>query len=193
MKISKTSITVLVIQLCLVCSIAAKYLYQRATCPRVWTRAAMYDPELIMRGRYLSMQLEVDACQSTPPFGGRAIFPRDVNGVPQGETYLVNGQQGLQFSAKLAVAQNKLIAIRAPESRASSSDEVIFAPAGRTCDVMRLVEPVNFYIPEHATSPLPVKRGQELWVEVTMPPKGPPRPIQLALKDNGAWKPLTFQ
>ncbi len=57
-----------------------------------------------------------------------------------------------------------------------------------TCDQMRLRQPVNFYIAEHAQSPLPVKQGDELWIEVTVPPKGPPRPIQLALKQPGAWK-----
>jgi hypothetical protein len=30
-------------------------------------------------------------------------------------------------------------------------------------------------------------------MEVTVPPKGPPRPLQLALKKDGAWKPLAFQ
>lgn len=180
MKISKTSLTVLVIQLVIVTSIAGKYLYQRATCPRVWTRAAMYDPELIMRGRYLGMQLEVDACQSTLPLG------------VESETFVM-GQHGFQFPAKLAVENNKLVAVRVPEGVAASSDQLVFAPAGQPCDTTRLAERVDFYIPEHATSPLPVKRGQELWVEVTVPPKGPPRPIQLALKDNGAWKPLAFQ
>src|ERR1017187_7540995 len=67
MKLAKTSIVLLAIQLALVSSIAAKYLYQRATCPRVWTRTAAYDPNLVMRGRYLSVQLIVDGCHSTPP------------------------------------------------------------------------------------------------------------------------------
>src|SRR5208283_3048759 len=31
---------------------------------------------------------------------------------------------------------------------------------------------------------------QELWIEVTVPPQGPPRPLQMAVKDNGVWKPL---
>ena len=69
----------------------------------------------------------------------------------------------------------------------------MIAVSRASCDRMRLSDPVNFYLAEHATSPLPVRPGQELWVEVTVPPKGPPRPIQLALKDNGAWKPLAFQ
>ena len=58
---------------------------------------------------------------------------------------------------------------------------------------MRLAQPVNFYIPEHAADPTRLKPGQELWIEVTVSPKGPPRPLQLALKNNGAWKPLAFQ
>ena len=57
---------------------------------------------------------------------------------------------------------------------------------------MRLQEPVEFYIAEHAVDP-PSTEGQELWMEVTVPPVGPPRPLQLALKDNGGWKPLAFQ
>ncbi len=56
------------------------------------------------------------------------------------------------------------------------------ASPGAPCDQMRLVDPVNFYIAEHARSPLPLVPGTELWIEVTVPPKGPPRPIQLALR-----------
>ena len=38
------SIVVLAVQLVLVCSIAAKYLYQRSICPRVWGRTVAYYP-----------------------------------------------------------------------------------------------------------------------------------------------------
>ena len=61
-EISGASVALLVIQLALVCSVAAKYLYQRWSCPRVWTRTVAYDPELVMRGRYLSLQLDVHGC-----------------------------------------------------------------------------------------------------------------------------------
>ncbi len=39
MKLAKTSIALLIIQLAIVSTVAAKYLYQRWTCPKVWTRA----------------------------------------------------------------------------------------------------------------------------------------------------------
>jgi len=70
---------------------------------------------------------------------------------------------------------------------------MVTASPGSSCDNLRLDQPVDFYIAEHAAIPTPVKPGQELWIEVTVPPKGPPRPIQLALKQDGAWKPLAFQ
>ena len=73
------SVALLVIQLALVSAIAAKYLYQRWRCPRVWTRAAAIDPEMPMRGRYLSLRLTVDGCESTLPSAKNATFPRDVN------------------------------------------------------------------------------------------------------------------
>jgi hypothetical protein len=194
MKISKASIALLLIQLVLVCSIAAKYLYQRSTCPRVWTKAAMYDPDLFMRGRYLSVQLTVDGCQSTLPSAAEAKYPRDVNGVPHGSSYSVAAPQFVQFEATLAVKNNKLVAVRVPENEDIPLGQEVFARGGAGCDQMSLSDPVNFYLAEHATSPLPLSKGQELWAEVTVPPKGPPRPIQLALKEaDGAWKPLAFQ
>jgi hypothetical protein len=47
---------------------------------------------------------------------------------------------------------------------------------------------VLFFVPEH-TLPFETQRGAtggpELWAEVTIPRKGPPRPIRLALKKAG--------
>lgn len=193
MKLAKASLALFVIQLALISSIAAKYLYQRFTCPHVWTRASMVDPSLIMRGRYLSMQLTVDGCQSTLPSAKQAGFPRNLDGVPNGTNFSVTAPQPVVFPARLTVNENKLVAIRIPENDDSAAGETVVAASGAPCNQMRLSEAVNFYLAEHAASPLPVKTGQELWVEVTVPPQGPPRPIQLALKDNGAWKQLAFQ
>lgn len=193
-KLSAASLVLLVFQLALISSIAAKYLYQRSTCTRVWVRTMMYDPDLVMRGRYLSMQLAVDGCQSTLSSAKQADFVRDFGGVPQGGKFSIAAPQFVQFQATLAVKNDKLVAVRIPENEDVPSGQSVFAQKGAPCDRMRLSDPVNFYIAEHARSPLPVTRGQELWVEVTVPPKGPPRPIQLALKEaDGVWKPLAFQ
>jgi uncharacterized membrane-anchored protein len=194
MKISKTSIVLLVIQLALVSSIAAKYFYQRSTCPRAWTRTAAYDPNMVMRGRYLSLQLTVDGCQSTLPSALRATFPRNADGTTKPTGFTVNNEQyPITFRANLKVEKNKLLAIRIPEADLRSKGISVTAMPGSPCDAMRLQQPVDFYIAEHAADPTALREGQELWIEVTVPPKGPPRPLQLALKDNGAWKPLAFQ
>lgn len=193
MKIAKASIAVLILQLLIVSSVAAKYLYQRATCPKVWTRAAAYDPSLVMRGRYLSLQLTVDGCGSTLPSAKNARFPRDVNGVPSAQRFNINAPGTIWFQATLAVKDNKLTVVRVPDSEEVSTAQSVSAPAGAPCDQMRLSDPVDFYISEHATDPTWLKQGQELWIEVTVPPKGPPRPLQLAVKDNGVWKPLAFE
>jgi hypothetical protein len=144
-----------------------------------------------MRGRYLSLNLAVDGCQSTLPSAKAAAFPRDVNGAA------IRGRFGLQasatFQADLKIENNRLLAIRIQDDRNGTLGQEVSVWPGTTCDAMRLDTPVDFYLAEHAQSPLPLKAGQELWVEVTIPPNGPPRPTQLALKDNGAWKPLAFQ
>jgi len=192
MKLAKASLALLVIQLAIVSSIAARYLYQRWRCPRVWTRAAVFDPELPMRGRYLSLHLIADGCQSTLPSARHATFPRNTDGVPSGGGYSIDSQQWVSFSADLAVKDNKLIAIRIQNEDKRPTGQMVTAPAGASCTDMQLQDAVNFYLPEHAQAPIAAGPGGELWIEVTVPPKGPPRPLQLALKENGVWKPLAF-
>jgi len=190
--ISGASVALLFIQLAIVSSIAAKYLYQRFTCPRVWTRSVVYDPEMLMRGRYASLQLMVDGCKSTLPSAEQAAMPRDVKGLPVGKVYSVRAEQPVQFSARLTVEGNKLEVIRIPESQSQTGAQIVTATPGLNCTEMRLDAPIDFYLAEHAKNPAILGPGQELWVEVTVPPKGPPRPTQLAIKDKGEWKPLNL-
>jgi hypothetical protein len=65
-----------VIQCLIVSSIAAKYIFDRATRPRVWVQVALYDPNLPMRGRYLALLPVVDAC-SLPHDNQSAIKSND--------------------------------------------------------------------------------------------------------------------
>jgi hypothetical protein len=113
------------IQCLTVMSLVGKLYYDRATCPRVWVRTAPYDPNLPIRGRYLSLQLT--------PENGTPYFARTEH------------------------------------------------------------ERVLFFVPEHT---LPFEDGRfranapELWAEVTIPRKGPPRPIRLGLKKDGKLEPI---
>jgi len=191
-SISVASVAVLVVQLALVSTVAGKYLWQRWRCPRVWTRTVAIDPELPMRGRYLSQQLVVDGCQSTLPSAKAAQFPRDVNGAAVPGPYGLRPLGVVEFNGELRVANNKLVAVQIQDPRKADNGQLVDAWPGTQCDQMRLEKPVAIFIADTARSPLPLKPGQELWVEITVPPKGPPRPLQMALKDNGAWKPLEF-
>jgi hypothetical protein len=194
MKLSKASIALLVVQLAVVSSIAAKYLWQRHSCPRVWTRAAAYDPSLPMRGRYLSVQLLVDGCASTLPSAKLAQFPRNSDGtVKYGSVFTIPGSQTVTFPAKLQVKDGHLLAVRPDGVETMKGTQRVTASSAAPCSEMRLDEPVLFFLAEHAQSPLPALPGEQLWVEVTISPDGPPRPLQLAVKNAREWKVLDLK
>jgi hypothetical protein len=47
-----------------------------------------------------------------------------------------------------------------------------------------------FFVPEHLPDPSRRAAGEELWIEATIPRKGPPRPIRLGVKKDGIITPL---
>ena len=147
---------VAVLQCLLVLSVAGKYAMDRERLPRVWARSVPFDPSLFVRGRYVRMQLEVDA----PP------------GAAQGTT------------ARLAAVGGRLVAT--PDAAGS----VHFVSRGGGWVV---AEPIAFFIPENVPDPSRRANGEELWVEVSVPAKGSPRPIRLGVKKNGALTPLDLQ
>ena len=57
----------------------------------------------------------------------------------------------------------------------------------------RLAEPVAFFIPEHVPDPSRRPREEQLWVEVTLPRSGPPRPIRLGVMKEGRLTPLDLR
>ena len=81
-KAMRAGIILALVQLVLVLSVAGKYLYERKTRPRVWTRAAQYDPSLPLRGRYVALQLMVDACGL--PRGAEHTIPAFPEDIPSG-------------------------------------------------------------------------------------------------------------
>lgn len=196
-SISAASLALLVIQLTLVSSVAAKYEVDRWRCPRVWTRAFGYDPQLPLRGRYLALQLRVDGCGSTLPSAAQARFPRDVNGSAVPGPFVVGKFPTVRFRANLSVDKGRLEAVRIQDEESRTKGQMVDAFAGASCDAMTLDQPVYYDVPDNygagsASSLFPLKPGQELWVEATIPPEGPPRPTQLAIKESGVWKPLPF-
>ena len=150
----------------LVASLGGKMLYDRATLPRVWVLAAPYDPDLPIRGRYVSLQLVVEA---------RGII--DFRQPPLTSMEAV----ALRVDGDRLVAERK-----AEQAHYNSSDLHLRITTPRGEKLVVLDKPIAFFIPEHIQDPSRRSQGEELWVEVTVPPKGPPRPIRLGVKKGDA-------
>jgi hypothetical protein len=149
----------------LVASVGAKLLYDRAARPRVWTLAAPYDPNLPIRGRYVSLQVVVE------PRGIRETKPGPVSQPPQ--------------SISLSVEGDRLVAeANASQPDYDPSDLHLRFIERRGEKLAVLAEPVALFIPEHVPDPSRRQEDEELWVEVTIPKKGPPRPIRLGVKKS---------
>ena len=66
MKPLYKGIAVAVVHILIVLSLGGKLLYDRATRPRIWVRTATVDPDLPIRGRYFTLNLEVRAPDFIP-------------------------------------------------------------------------------------------------------------------------------
>jgi hypothetical protein len=174
----RAGLILVLMQLVLVLSVAGKYLYERETRPRVWTRAAQFDPSLPLRGRYLALQLMLDACG----------LPRDAEHTIPGYS---GGHPFWRWDVSLTAANGKLVP-RLEKSWSPRAGGTLILFADKPCDQATLSNEVIFFIPDRARVPFPLRPGQELWVEVTMPQSGPPRPIQIALSSAGGFHPLNL-
>jgi hypothetical protein len=182
----RAALLLLLVQLALVSSVAAKYLYERRNCPRVWSRATQFDPNLPLRGRYLALQLLVDACQ----------LPHDPSHFQQFGPYGVHPARKIpgywRWNVSLNVANGHLVPVIQDHPKSPADTFQLMLAEDRPCDRAPLTPSSEFFIPDRAQSPFPLKQGQELWVEVTVPPSGPPRPIQLALSTKSSFQTLRF-
>jgi len=144
------------VQTAMVLSIGGKMLLDRATLPRLWVRTAPYDPNLPVRGRYVSLTISAEA----RGFSAGAVYDQ----------------------AKYSVEDGKLVA------RPASIDGSGSVVSNGTAPVQ-----IAYFIPEHVPDPSRRAADEELWVEVTVPRLGPPRPIQLGVKKNGVLTPLDLK
>ena len=115
----------------------------------MWAETAPYDPDMPIRGRYVSIAVLVDAKRSTPA---------DQSEPATGPEY---------FIGRLEVKGDHLMAIEDDAGRHWVSSR-------RCGDALcwQLAEPLAYFIPEHARDPSRRPAGEKLWVEVTVPPHG---------------------
>jgi hypothetical protein len=60
-------------------------------------------------------------------------------------------------------------------------------------ETSQLQQRVAFFIPQDIPDPSRRAPGEELWVEVSVPKRGAPRPIQLGVKKDGVLTPLDLR
>jgi hypothetical protein len=171
---------VALIQVLIVCSLGAKLLYDRRTRPQAWFLTQRYDPNLPIRGRYLSLQVEVKDPRSPEQIQQKFASELQIYKNQRYNTFYGFGQEcgsiGLRGGSPVAEFDDSPFCDNLSFQRWNSSN-------GPT--VLRVMEPVLFFIPDTAKDPTPLARGDELWVLATIPRKGPPRPIALGIKKAG--------
>ena len=185
MRQARAGLILMAIQLLLVLSVAGKYLYERKVCPRIWTRATQFDPNSPLRGRYLALQLVMNGC----------ALPRDASHYTEGyKDYYGKATPGYwMWDVSLDVKDGHLTPQLADHLRGPKDIQRVTLQEGKPCDRSLLSSQEEYFIPDTAKGPFSLKTGQELWVEVTIPPSGPPRPIQIALSSEGRFAPLRFE
>jgi hypothetical protein len=150
------SLTVLTVQLLIALAVAGKLGWDRASLPRVWARTIPVDPDDPLRGRYV--RLWVDAADR------RGAAPEVANA--RVEFFAAEGQ----LAVREAVRWPGLLLREPPPPQARG---VVVA------------EPMAFFIPEHAPDPSRPDSGMDLWVEVSVPRRGLPRPIRIEFRPSG--------
>lgn len=170
MNAMKKGILVAVIHVLVVTSLGAKLLIDRATRPRVWVQSISYDPDLPIRGRYVALRARLET--EVPP-------PKDP------KTYWYASTR-----VRLEVRNGKLFGVPDPQG----SVDMNWMQDRNGQWIAMTGEPSLFFIPENVANPAIRKQGEWLWFEATIPRKGPPRPIHLAVsKADGTFTPLNLK
>lgn len=151
----------------LLLSLVGQLLLERSLRPRGWARSEPVDPDLPIRGRYLSLRLVV-------PAPGLASA---------GQASVRLRQQGGRLMAEGAGAPEAQAAEASRPETSAPLAASIERRDGRT--VALPIRPLAFFLPEGVADPTAGSGPERLWVEVTLPRRGPPRPIRLGVERQG--------
>ena len=171
MRARRNGLIVLAIQVVLVLSIGVKYAWERHHCPMVWTKANQFDPFQPIRGRYLAMTLQANACDL--PLSDETKL-----GFTSADTR--------RWQVVPAVRNGELTGKVVAETYPGPTQQLIWVNSV-SCNEAVLSGTSKFFIPEHAKSPFQRSASEQLWALVTVPPSGPPRPVKLAVSDATGW------
>ena len=177
---------VALIQVLIVCSLGAKLLYDRRTRPRAWFKTERYDPNLPLRGRYVSLQIEVHDSRSPEELEKK--FGPEIQAM-QNQQARYSSRARFNYGREcgwIAMRDGAPVAEFDQTAAVWNCDNLTFMRR-RTGNEnsLQLTEPSLFFISDTAKDPTALARGDELWVLATIPRKGPPRPIALGVKKTG--------
>lgn len=173
----RNGLALAVAHLLIVGSLGVKLLVDRQVRPRVWIRAAPIDPNLPIRGRYVSLALQIDRFEGID------------SPLPEAQRrYLGPDQETYPRPVSLVVRDGQLVAVAAREDTGVAGFRV------RRGDRETLqIGAVAYFVPESVADPSVRSPGEELWVEATIPRRGTPRPIRLGVKKDGVLTPLALR
>jgi hypothetical protein len=160
------------LQVAMVSSLGAKLLWDRGHLPRGWAETRGYDPHLIIRGRYTSISLLVKADKIFPGIDAGALRTAPFNRGYAGQNVYLTVENGRVVANP--TDQQTGLSVSSLEWRGGEKLAVLYPP-------------VAFFLPEHAADPTRIPRTETLFLEVTVPKKGPPRPIRFGRNVNGAF------
>jgi len=184
------------VQIGMVASLVAKLMMDRSRYPHVWVKTTSYDPNLFIRGRYVSLQLQVplEDWEKTDAASGKTKqFNGKVRLEVRGDELLAVSDSNGKFNASQSSHQVKL---EKPKDNCPAYNQwacmyetvMDFDDKGRPYIVY--FRPSLFFIPETAADPTVRGKGEELWVDATITPNGIPRPIRLGVKKDGKITPI---
>ena len=160
------------VQAALMLSTGLLFWIDRQISPRAWVRTAPVDPNLPIRGRYITLNM---------------VVPFISNSTDVSATDLVGSWQDVQ----LRVESDRLQAVQKVGAGFNN-----YAGEIRLREGSLVVNPgpeLAFFIPPDVKDPSIRPDGSTLWVEVTLPGSGAPRPIQLGIEKDGQIEPLVLR
>ena len=169
---SRSGLLLAAVQAVLILSTAAMFWFDRQISPRAWVPTEPVDPNLPIRGRYITLNMVV-------PLRSKRLNTSDRD--------LLNTRQKVH----LVAVGDRLIADIDDQAKSNLIDGSV----RRSGDdwVVRPDHELAFFIPPDVQDPSIQPDGRTLWVEVTVPRVGAPRPIHLGLEANGLIQPLLLR
>ena len=147
----------------------------------------MFDPDLPIRGRYVSLQVEVSDSRSKEEVENKFQFEIANIEKQRAEYHGVGPYNFGHECGSLEVRNGAPVPAFDQHSLYWQCDNLSFERSNSSGEItLRVDDPIVFFLPDRAHDPTRLNKGEELWVLATIPRKGPPRPIALGIKRTGS-------